>query len=199
MSKKERTNIAESYLTQKAVTKLDIVSIVIIAVGVLIYIFGYGIGYLGIPLTLIGVVIKIFSTSAKVKDSDYDEILDRIINANYIDLKKPHTLMAYDLSSAPVTVGKDKKARSGIYCISSFNFGEGECTLDICTVDICTKQIDRKSFKFSLPVSCELVEEACALPERKAMRLKISSSDIPPIPVNNASYDLDVIMRELQR
>ena len=199
MSKKERTNVAESYLTQKAVTRLDIASIVIIAVGVVIYFFGYGIGYLGIPLALIGVAIKIFSVSAKVKDSDYDEILDRLISSDYIDVKKPHTLMAYDLSVTPATVGKDKKARSGVYCISSFAFGEGECTLDMRTVDICNKKVTQNNFKLSMPVSCELMEKACTLQGKNAMYLKIDSPDIPLIPVNNASYDLDVIMQELQR
>ena len=177
-----------------------------IAIGAAILILWNGYGRTGIPILLIGAVIKAFSSNAKVKDSDYDAELEKLINANYIetrrkinddytDVTKKITVCNYDLSEAPVIVDKHGKARSKKYFIATFDFKETVCALELCEIDIPEKKVSVSNYSLPLPCEYELIEKTSAAPQKKCTTLKLDG--IPAFPVDSNSTYTDVILQKL--
>ena len=203
---KRDTNIASIYFTQKRWTWIDSVSSAMIAIGAAILILWNGYGRIGIPILLIGAVIKAFSSNSKVKDSDYDAELDKLIKSNYIethrrinddyaDVTKKITICNYDLSEAPVIVDNHGKARSKKYFIATFDFKESVCALELCEIDIPEKKVSVSNYSLRLPCEYELIEKTGAAPQKKCASLKIDG--LPAFPVDANSTDTDVILQKL--
>lgn len=206
-SRKHNTNTAEIYFSQKRWTWIDTVSVAMIAVGAAILVLWNGFGPIGIPITLIGAVIKIFSGNAKVKDSDYDADLQKLIDANYIetqrkinddytDVTQKITLCGYDVGKAPVILGKDNKLRASDYYVSTFEFENEKCKLEIYKINIITKKVELGSYPISLPRAYEIIEKPCAISGKKSYMLKIDG--VPEIPVDINSTDTDIILQKLK-
>ncbi|MBR6680645.1 MAG: hypothetical protein IKL59_05235 [Clostridia bacterium] len=203
---KHDTNTAKIYFTQNRWTWVDTASVVMIAAGALLS-FMRGLGPIGLPLILIGAIVKIFSGNAKVKDSDYDEELQKLINANYIethrqinddytDVAHKITLCNYDIGKAPVILGKDHKLRASDYYVSTFEFNEGKCKLEIYKINVPEKKVELFNYSLSLPCGYEVIEKPSVVPEKLSHMLKLDG--VPEIPVDINSTDTDIILKKLK-
>ena len=199
-------NVASIYFTQKRWTWVDTVAVTMIAAGSAILIFWNGYGPIGIPLALIGAILKIFCSNARVSDADYDAELEKLISANYIethrkindqynDITHKITLCNYCIDKAPILIGKDNRPRSQRYCIATFEFNDTKCTLELYEINIPEKQVTSARYSLDLPCSYELIEETSVIPNKKSCLLKIAG--IPAIPVDPNATDTDVILKSL--
>lgn len=207
MARKTRdTNIASIYFTQKRWTRLDTVAVIMISIGAAILIFWNGYGATGIPLVLVGAILKIFCGNARVSDADYDEELEKLVSANYIETHRKindgyneimHklTVCNYFIDKAPVIVGKDHRPRSHRYCIATFEFKDAKCALELFDISIPEKQVSSARYSLDLPCSYELIEETSVIPNKKSCLLKLDG--IPAIPVDPNATDTDVILKAL--
>ena len=123
--KKQEKNIAKKYLAQRYNTIPEIILFVIAGLGVISY-FAYS-KFLAVPLIVVPALILVFLKSSKIKDSEYEDIIDRVLLENELKRKGENTLSAYDLSAAPIGIGMDKKARTPVYSIAQFTFTADKC------------------------------------------------------------------------
>ena len=205
-SKKQNTNRADLYFTQKRWSTIDTVAAVLIAIGAFMFVGMNGGGPLGIPIALVGIIIEIFSSNSKVKESDYDEELNKLINAHYIETHRQindeydhiiHkiTMCNYDISKAPVIVGKNSKARSKEYCIATFEFREDKCRIELNRINVPEKKVETSNYSLTVPCSNEIVEKQSAVPAKKCYMLHIEG--LPEIPIDINDTDVDYITDHL--
>lgn len=205
-NKKHNTNIADLYFTQKRWTLIDTVAVAMITVGVFMFAGMNGGGPLGIPIAAIGIIIEIFSSNSKVSESDYDNELNKLISANYIEthrnindeydhIIKKITLCNYDISEAPIIVGKNNKVRSKKYCIATFKFKEDTCNIELNRINVPEKNVESSNYSLTLPCSNEIVEKQSAVPAKKCYMLKIEG--LPEIPIDVNATDTDDILSRL--
>lgn len=91
----EKNKTAEKYLTQTVTAKWDIIFGALVAVGVILFLVGWGWGYyFSIPAVFVGAAGFILARSQRVSDDDYQGLLDHILVDNRIEkTAKPGALM----------------------------------------------------------------------------------------------------------
>lgn len=137
----ENTNIAFSYFNTKRHPKLELTSLILSGVGVggfaIFYVtFFWLFAYICVGIAAIGITMYFITTSRSVKDADYDDYLQSLLNTKNIRREGDDIIEKYDLGSENVKVGKDKNARSDKYSIAVFNFKKDTFTLDWTLVDV---------------------------------------------------------------
>ena len=190
----KKQNLAEQYLTQKQLSVLDILCIVAMIVGGIWAMFVFF--YVGAWLILIGVFGWIFSKSAKIKDSEFDEFLEDFIRQQEISTDKKLVLRAYDLRTSPIVVGKDKQARSNTFVLSVFDFQKQSCHLDVYEFHLREQTAIHREYSLSLGECYETEVLPSAIPAKQVCCFK--AEGVESFPVDARSADLDVILCKLK-
>ena len=129
----EKNKTAEKYLTQTVTAKWDIIFGALGAVGVILFLVGWGWGYyFSIPAVFVGAAGFILARSQRVSDDDYQGLLDHILVDNRIEkTAKPGALMltSYVMKDSRIARGIDRALRSDIYFMAEFGFGGGSCRI----------------------------------------------------------------------
>ena len=183
-------NVAEKYFTQKKTSALEIAFIVITVIGALLFLMNWR--YYGVPALAIGVGGLIFTNSAKIKDAEVDELIEKIIIDKRIELQKENILRTYDAEKEPRVIGKDKTIRTATYYIAELNYKKAECQITLHEFDLCAMDVATK--KINLPYEChvELVEsEMMTEIGRKKLYHIVCEEYGFRRPIESASIDVD--------
>ena len=186
----KKTNVAEKYFTQKKTSALEIAFIVITVIGALLFLMNWR--YYGVPALAIGVGGLIFTNSAKIKDAEVDELIEKIIIDKRIELQKENVLRTYDAEKEPRVIGKDKTIRTATYYIAELNYKKTECQITLHEFDLCAMDVATK--KINLPYEChvELIEsEMMTEIGRKKLYHIVCEEQGFRLPVETASIDVD--------
>ncbi|MBO5203208.1 MAG: hypothetical protein J6B72_01175 [Clostridia bacterium] len=196
MSRKNALDVAQKYFTQKKTSAIDIISILLMIVGAVIFVFAWGFGYIGIPMIIVGVVLKIFSNSSKIKDSEYDQIVDKLISAHNINADKKIVMTVYDSTIAPVVIGKDKKLRSNRLYVSAFEFQKDTCNIDVYEFNVCDKSMTQNKYSLSATKAFSITEKNGLIGNKKMTYFSFDGVDIP---IDVASSDSDKIINSFSK
>ena len=183
-------NVAEKYLTQKKTGAVEIIFAVITAIGALLFFMHWR--YYGVPALAVGIGGLIFTNAAKIKDAEFDGLIDRIIIDKRIELQKDNVLRTFDAEKEPRVIGKDKSIRTSTYYIAELNYKKSEAQItlhefDLCKMDVVTRTV-------WLPYEChvELVEsEMMTEIGRKKLYHIVCEEQSFRIPVETDSIDVD--------
>ena len=191
-------NVAEKYFTQKKTSALEIAFIVITVIGALLFLMHWR--YYGVPALAIGVGGLIFTNSAKIKDAEVDELIEKIIIDKRIELQKENILRTYDAEKEPRVIGKDKTIRTSTYYIAEVNYKKTECQITLHEFDLCAMDVATK--KINLPYEChvELIETEMMteIGRKKLYHIVCEEQDFR-MPVETASIDVDTFIAKFSK
>ena len=210
---KNNLNTATRYFTQPNREKLESVLFAGGVVGMLVFLVGWLTYYWW--FSMIGcyvggscIITYIFLTSKKVKDDGYDAHVREFIEKNSHEPKSSYKLKLYDCRRGYVKLGKDRKLRSSIYCISEFDFGRDNFTLKVKEIDFCStpegapQVIERI---YTLPIGTKTTIENIEIeaPEgKKTVHILVLAPDdgvTIKIPADSNSCDTDEIVEKIKR
>ena len=210
---KNSINTATRYFTQKNRDKLEsvlfaggVVGIIVCIVGWLTYYWYYSM--IGLYVGGSCILTYIILTSKKVKDEGYDAHVREFIEKNSLEPKSSYKLKLFDGERGYVKLGKDRKIRSSVYCISEFDFGREEFSLKVSEIDFCASaegapQVKERSYTLPLGTPTSVEEVTVDAPEgKKAVQyLVISPEDGARIriPADITSCDTDEIIEKIKR
>ena len=195
--KESKKTTVEKYLSQKYNTIPEAILFVIGGLGVISF-FAYS-KFLAVPLLVISAVALVFIKTSKIKDAEYEDVLERILLENNVKRKGENILAAYDLSATPIGIGMDKKARTPIYSIAEFVFSSDSCTVKLSKADMINSTLTSAEHEIPLPAGCERKTSTVETHDgqRKVDFLVFSSAPMLVIPVEQLSYDVEVIINRL--
>lgn len=186
----KKQNVGEKYLTQKKVTPLEIVFIVITVIGALLFLMYWR--YYGVPALVIGVAGLIFTMSAQIKDAEFDALIDRILIEKKIELQKENLISAFDSEREPRAVGKDKKVRTAAYYIAELKYKAEQCEVTLHELDLCKLTASEKKYVLPYTSKAELEEkEIMTSIGRKKVYHLVVADQFFRIPVESISIDVD--------
>ena len=133
---KKDINIVEKYFSQMNFLIIDVIAVLVAAVGVVLFFLQFAPIVVTIPLILVGGIIKYVGLLKEIKDSDFDDLvnhLKEVANINYRDSQyKDKTFFEiYDVTEAPIRLGRDQLYRSNHLTISLFAFEKNECIVEL--------------------------------------------------------------------
>ena len=193
MSKKQNT--AEKYLTTARTSLSDYIFMGLIGIGAVLFVFSWI--YYGMIGLLVGIIGLICTRASKIKDEEFDEELRLALRDNNVEVTSNCRLEIFDLCRGPVTLTKEKKARSGFFVITEFFFKEGKCDIIKHDVDIVGKTVTTEHYTIALPSSTATEEQEVSTPagKRKMSFLLINNGEVK-IPVDITSLDTDDIIKK---
>lgn len=209
---KIKLNIPTRYFTQKNRDKLEAIlfggGVVGMAAFILFYLllFWY---YSMIGLYLGGscIIAYIALTSKKIKDDAYESHVKEFIEKSKLAPTARHSLCLYDAGGGYAKLGRDRKLRSSIYCISEFAFGREKFELTLTEIDFCSTPDGEPSVtknNYSLPIgvahSVEDLTVTTAEGSKNMQYLVLSPEDGAAIrlPIDSTSCDSDEIVSKIK-
>ena len=115
-----KKSIIEKYFKQKRWSLFEILMVIVIAIATVIATFVWGGGPIGFPLLAASIIALAVSKSTKIKDTDFDLELNKLVTNHVGVLEKKASIKCFDLQVQPRVKGKDGKIRSTSYVISTF-------------------------------------------------------------------------------
>ena len=210
-TKTDKVNIPEAYFTAARHPKLEMTFLVLSIIGAagfaIFYLaFLWYFAYICVGIAAIGITGYFITTSRAVKDADYDDFHQKIINALDRRFEGEYVIEKYDLGVPQVKVGKDKQARSSSYSIAVFNFKKESFTLDWTLVDLAAStefEVVRTEKHVELPrgIKCDVSEFEIEAKPRAAKGAYIvfcdKNGEELRIPATAFSCDTDEITRKI--
>lgn len=203
ISMKER-KITEVYLTQKENKTMDAVFMGMTVVGVILIalwtFFYIGIGFIGLPLAIIGGAGVLIVRSSKVTDEDFDDRVKKIMLENGIE-ENDFTLKEYVVGKSDhIKLGKDKKIRTAFYSVTVFEFKNNEkCIIKKYLIDLFGEKVSETVF--TVPVGCEhtVTENTYSTAIGDVTRYFLNFNGDPDIaiPVNINVYDTEAVIKKV--
>mgnify|MGYP003303909995 CR=1 FL=1 len=184
--KMKNKNSAEKYFNQKDFSIIEIVLIIISVVSLIIAAVVQGGGPIGLPILLACIVGFCICRSFKIKDSEIEETLEKIIQDNKIECSE-NAIQCYDLKGAIIKKRKDGKFISPNYYITDISFSSEETIFDICVIDLIKQSAEKLSHKVDLKKSIILTEETVKTRAGvvKASYLKVDGGTVIPVALND--------------
>ena len=209
---KIKLNIPTRYFTQKNRDKLEAIlfggGVVGMAAFILFYflLFWY---YSMIGLYLGGscIIAYIALTSKKIKDDAYESHVKEFIEKSKLAPKAKHSLSLYDAGRGYFKLGRDRKLRSSIYCISEFVFGREKFELTLTEIDFCDTSDGKPSVakkQYSLPIGVAYSVEELTVTTTEGSKnmqyLVLSPEDGAAVrlPIDTSSCDSDEIVSKIK-
>ncbi len=209
---KNNQNLPTRYFTQKNRDKLEGVLFAGGVIGMVTFLIFYltldwYYSMIGLYLGGSCIIAYIFITAKKVRDDGYDAHVKEFIEKNSLEPKSNYRLKLYDGERGYVKIGKDRKLRSSVYCISEFVFIRDSFDLTLTEIDFCESSDGAPKVtgrKYSLPVGTpyKLEETTVETPEgkRNIQYLILLPEDSSPIkfPADSTSCDTDEIITRIK-
>ena len=134
-------NSVKQYFHQKDFSFLDIVLIIIAIVSLIVATFIQGGGPIGLPALLVCVVLFCICRSFKIKDSEIEQTLKKIIQDNKIECSES-TIECYELKNTAIKKRKDGKFISPIYYITNIVFSPEDTIFKIYVIDLIKQSVE---------------------------------------------------------
>ncbi len=210
---KNTQNLPTTYFTQKNRDKLEGRLFAGGAVGLIAFLVCYLTFYwyysmIGLYIGGSCIIAYIVITAKKVKDGDFDANLEDFIEKNKLAPTAKYSLRLYDGDRGYAKIGKDRKLRSSIYCISEFDFTRELYKLSLTEIDLCATPDGMPSVinkRYSLPAGTpfRVEEREVKIDEspKKLSYLVLSPEDAPEIriPIDQTSCDSDEIIAKMKK
>ncbi len=208
---KTAQNTATAYFTQKERPKLEgtlftlgVIGMIVCFIGYFTYYWWYG--SIGLNIGGSCIIAYIIITAKKVKDDTYDAHVNEFIEKNSLLPAVKCYERLYDCERGHVKLGRDRKLRSSICCISEFEFKRETCDLTLTEIDFCASEEGAPIFtqkKYSFPVGTEfsIVESEITVSEtkRKLTHLKLNTEhESIKLPIDPNSCDTDEIIAKIR-
>lgn len=183
-------NVAEKYLTQKKTSALEITFAVITAIGAVLFLMHWR--YYGVPALAIGVAGLVFTMSAKIKDAEFDQLINKILIDKSIELQEANVLASFEPEIEPRVIGKDKTIRTSKYYIAELTYKDTECLINLHELDLCAMSADTRKIKLPYSAHVEIVEsEMMTAIGRKKIYHIVAEEYSLRFPVETISMDVD--------
>lgn len=180
-------NKAEQYFHQKDFSVLEIILLILSVVSAIVATFIQGGGPIGLPILLICIVAFCICRSLKIKDTEIDQILKKIMQDNQITYSDS-TIVGYDLKATVVKKRKDGKLISPNYYITDIiTTSDEDHVFNIYAIDIINSSVKMISHRVNGTEEVALIEETVKtnIGSAKMSYLKINSSCIIPVMLND--------------
>ncbi len=179
-----KKNPLEKYYLQRNWTVIEIVCVVVILVAAVVATVVNGGIPIGVPIMVVAVVVLIFSKASKVKDTELDDELNKLVS-QHIRLEEHENVIAcYDLKKAPVVKGKDGRLRSAVYVISIFDFGKEGTDITVHTFDVAVVGVTVDTYWIPKERETVLREERITVPGgQKTVQYLVCDGIFSGIPV----------------
>ncbi len=208
---KKNQNTATTYFTQKERPKLEGTLLALGVIGMaecfICYLIDYWwYGAIGLYIGGSAIIAYIILTAKKVTDDTYDAHVNEFIEKNLLLPTAKHYERLYDCERGHIKLGRDRKLRSSVYCISEFEFKRETCDLTLTEIDFCASEEGAPIFtqkKHSFPVGTEfsIVESEITVSEtkRKLTHLKLNTEhESIKLPIDPNSCDTDEIIAKIR-
>lgn len=194
-----KKSIIEKYFKQKSWSLFEILMIIVIVISAVIATFVWGGGPIGFPLLTTAIIALAVSKSTKIKDSDFDLELNKLVVKQVEMLEEKNAIKCFDLQIQPRVKGKDGKIRSTSYVISTFVWNDASIQLTIYLFDLlsdnCREEvytIDYQKEKFFLKEESTIIDGVL----KQLQYLECVSIPLR-IPVNTNELDVCHIIEKL--
>ena len=180
-------NKAEQYFHQKDFSVLEIILLILSVVSAIVATFIQGGGPIGLPILLICIVAFCICRSLKIKDTEIDQILKKIMQDNQITYSDS-TIVGYDLKATVVKKRKDGKLISPNYYITDIiTTSDEDHVFNIYAIDIINSSVKMISHRVNGTEEVALIEETVKtnIGSAKMSYLKINSDCIIPVMLND--------------
>ncbi len=208
---KKIQNIATTYFTQKERPKLEgtlfalgVIGMIVCFIGYFTYYWWYG--SIGLYIGGTCIIAYIIITAKKVKDDTYDAHVNEFIEKNSLLPEAKYYERLYDCSRGHIKLGRDRKLRSSICCISEFDFKRDTYDLTLTEIDFCASEEGAPIFtqkKYTFPVGKEfsIVESEIDISETKKSFTHLvigESEESMKLPIDPNSCDTDEIIAKIK-
>ncbi|MBE6642777.1 MAG: hypothetical protein E7615_03915 [Ruminococcaceae bacterium] len=201
---KNKKTMTEAYLTQKETPILDAVFVILTAVGVVLtasWLFLYiGIGFLGLPILIVGGLGLVMLRTSKTTDEDFDAEVKRVLKINGVE-ENDSTLKEFIVGKSDhIKRGKDKKIRTAYYCVTVFEFKKESCKVKKHVVDLFAESVSCFEYLISLGKQCKINEReyTTAIGTVSRSFLEVEGESELVIPVNVNVYDTEAVVNRLK-
>ena len=155
---KNKNNL-EKYFHQKDFSVLEIILLILSVVSAIVATFIQGGGPIGLPILLICIVAFCICRSQKIKDTEIDQILKKIMQDNQITYSDS-TIVGYDLKATVVKKRKDGKLISPNYYITDIiTTSDEDHVFNIYAIDIINSSVKMISHRVNGTEEVALREE----------------------------------------
>jgi len=188
------STIHNYFSDNKSLPFLRIISILFICAGIVVMLFGYGFGAVGIPLAVIGTVVFFICQSRSVSDKDYDTYMASLIPA----LSKDDFSSLREWNFSAYGAGKHKKrGRDGIlrtdcYVSTCIQLAKSSVKVYRCTGYL-TGETCSDTVELPLPLTAKMISR------QDISYFVFSENGKPfefPVPPNN--YDVEELLCALK-
>ena len=196
---KKDINIVEKYFSQMNFLIIDVIAVLVAAVGVVLFFLQFAPIVVTIPLILVGGIIKYVGLLKEIKDSDFDDLvnhLKEVANINYRDSQyKDKTFFEiYDVTEAPIRLGRDQLYRSNHLTISLFAFEKNECIVELYHFNIKDDTYKLEEHRLPLTSKVNVIKVPDLIEKHYSYFLTVEGNDSIKIPVKTGSMDLEQII-----
>ena len=198
-NKNKDINIVEKYFSQMNFLIIDVIAVLVAAVGVVLFFLQFAPIVVTIPLILVGGIIKYVGLLKEIKDSDFDDLvnhLKEVANINYRDSQyKDKTFFEiYDVTEAPIRLGRDQLYRSNHLTISLFAFEKNECIVELYHFNIKDDTYKLEEHRLPLTSKVNVIKVPDLVEKHYSYFLTVEGNDSIKIPVKTGSMDLEEII-----
>ena len=144
-----KNSITDKYFKQAKWTPAESVLLIIAVLGVIYATFFWGGGPIGVPVSVVSAFILVFLKSQKIKDSEVDSQINKLISTHIGDTGLKNIIKCFDLQSEPIRKGKDGKLRSSIYVVSFFKFDKEFAEITVYNLDLLSTTVSKNTYKIS--------------------------------------------------
>lgn len=179
-------NRVQQYFYQKDLSVAEIISLSLAAFSLLAATFVTGGGPVGLPALVICIVAFCVFRSLKVKDSEIDEALKKILSDNQIKCTES-TIEGYDLKDTVVKRRKNGKIISPRYYITDIVSSTESTVLNVYEIDLINSTVNKRSYDLDRSKKIILTEETVKTPAGtvQASYLNIDGECLIPVALND--------------
>lgn len=217
MQKTPKT-VAEAYLTQPRYTVLDVVSLLLTALSLVIFIIFFPTLWLSLP-PLGFFMLFLISRSGHVSDKEYDGLLSHLLAFNSVrearsegyeallrfyeqgyfkkDAREEFTdfyLGGYDLSKGMTRRGEDGEPRGTHYRLTHLHFTDTHCLYYTCEADLLAGTVSEDRRIVPLDEGATLTEKTATVSGRPLTLRYLALPYCAPIPVGEENAELEEIL-----
>ena len=156
--KSNNKNSVEQYFNQKDFSVIEIILLIAAVISVFVMIFVRGGIPMGLPIFAVCAVVLCVIRSFKVKDSEIDQLLDKIIQDNNIE-RAETVIECYDLKNTSVKKRKEGKVISPKYCITNIKFSSDVTVFTVYNIDLINQTVEKTIHTVACNDKITLTEE----------------------------------------
>lgn len=186
MLEMKNKNSVEKYFYQKDLSIMEIIFLILAIISLIVATFIRGGGPIGIPASLVCVVVFCICRSFRIKDAEIDQTLKKIMQDNGVGSSES-AIECYELNNTVIKKRKDGKFISPNYYITNIIFSSEDTLFNIYIIDLIKQSVKMISHSVNCNEKVTLTEETIKIGSgfAKVAHLKIESGFVIPVTLND--------------